>query len=125
MLRQNIAFQDRFTMVKADYPTADVEEAVLTRMFPNIPQEIVQKMVKFANHMRKLFVGDASGGVDEQIELTCSTRTLIRWAYLIQAYDPMRQRGVDVVGYALDRALVFRAQGATISTLNELYQRVF
>lgn len=125
VLRQNLAFMDRFVLVEAGYLDEKVEQAILRKYAPNLQAELTNKMVKFANAVRKLFMGDDAEGVSTNIEVTFSTRTLIRWALLTMQYEPLKARGVNVVEYALERALSFRASKASQLTLRELHQRMF
>lgn len=100
--RQNMAFMDRFNVIKVDYPEADIEMQILEKMTPNIPKAIRKKMVELANKVRKVFQGEEDSGVD--LSITFSTRTLIRWAIQTQ-----RNQGARCpLSYALDRALLNR-----------------
>ncbi len=125
ILRQNIAFLDRFVLVEAGYLTSDIETELVKKHTPALPEDLVSKMVKYANAVRKLFIGESAEGSDMTIELTMSTRTIIRWALLTVTYEPMKQHNVDVVSHALDRALLYRASGPTKKVLQELKQRIF
>lgn len=125
ILRQNIAFMDRFVMVEANYIEPSAEKQILQKTVPTLPEDMANKFIRYANAVRKLFVGEEAEGTDTSIEVTFSTRTLIRWALLTIQYEPLKSRGVDVVEYALDRSLIYRASGPTKVTLRELKQRVF
>lgn len=59
------------------------------------------------------------------IEITFSTRSLLRWGELTLRYQPLARQGIQPVGYALDRALAFRASRETRAMLHELVQRMF
>lgn len=59
------------------------------------------------------------------IEITFSTRSLLRWADLTVRYQPLAGQGIQPVTYALDRALGFRACRETRAMLHELAQRMF
>lgn len=117
-LRQNMAFLDRFWMVEIDYPEAGQEEAILGQLVPTVPEEIRKGMVNFAGEVRKLFLGG-------QIEVTLSTRTLIRWAKLAEFFRPMAAQGKNPLHHALERALSFRAEPESRSALAEIAQRIF
>lgn len=125
VLRQNLAFMDRFMVVEADYLDAEVEKAILERAHPSLDKNSIEKMVKMAGTVRQLFMGEAAEGSDAQIEVTMSTRTLLRWAHLTLKFEGLRNRNVNVVEYALDRALGFRATPATRQTLKDLLQRIW
>ncbi len=117
-LRQNLAFLDRFWMVEVDYPTAEQETAILAQSAPAVPEEIRKGMVSYAAEVRKLFLGG-------QIEVTLSTRTLIRWAKLAEFFRPMAAQGKNPLHHALERALSFRAEPESRSALAEIAQRIF
>lgn len=122
-LRQNLAFLDRFTVCEVGYPSEETEIALLTRKFPDLPFSVCSIMVSYANEIRKLFVG--GDGVTSQIEVTFSTRSLLRWADLTVRYQSLARQGISPVRYALDRALGFRASRETRAMMSELCQRMF
>ena len=117
-LRQNLAFLDRFWMVEVDYADPDQELAILSQVAPLIPEALKKEMVNYATEVRKLFVGG-------QIEVTLSTRTLVRWAKLAEFFRPIGAQGKNPLVHALDRALAFRAEPESRDTLKELAQRIF
>lgn len=122
-LRQNLAFLDRFTVCEVGYPSEETEIALLTRKFPELPRSLCSTMVTYAGEIRKLFVG--GDGVTPQIEVTFSTRSLIRWADLTVRYQNLARQGIQPIRYALDRALGFRASRETRAMMGELCQRMF
>lgn len=123
-LRMNMALMDRFTVVEVSYPKPEAELQVLGKAAPNLPAQIREKMVELANEVRRLFMGENGYG-SNSIEITFSTRTLLRWADLTLRYQPLVQQGIQPVSYALDRALGFRATRETRAMLHELVQRIF
>lgn len=123
-LRQNLAFMDRFWLCEINYPTPEAEETLLARRIKNLPEDIRKKMVEYANEVRKLFMGESTD-FNDTIEITFSTRTLIRWAELTTRFQPLANQGIQPVTYALDRALGYRATRETRSFLHELAQRIF
>lgn len=122
--RQNIAWLDRFLLCEVGYPAPETEKELLSRQFPNLPEYIASNMVSFANEVRKLFMGDADS-YENTIEVTLSTRTLIRWADLTLKFQPLAHQGIEPLSYALDRALAFKATRSTRAMLHELVQRIF
>jgi cobaltochelatase CobS len=125
-LRQNSAFMDRFRLVEIGYPKPELEECLLAKVSPQLPSELRQKMVEFANEVRGLFMGTGGDNRGETVlEVTFSTRTLIRWADLTVKYQPLAWQGISPINYALDRALAFRAQAESRTFLRELSQRYF
>lgn len=123
VLRQNLAFMDRFIVTEMDYPDRQVECALLARLFPVLPAEVTEKMVELAHDVRKNFMG-ASTAYDA-MEVTLSTRTLIRWAELTIAFQPLARQGISPVMYALDRVLGFRAASSSRTALHEMAERLF
>ncbi len=124
-LRQNLAFMDRFWLCEIGYPTPKAERELLHRKAPSLPKDIRTRMVEFAGEVRRLFMGEAEGSYRDTIEVTFSTRTLIRWADLTIRFQPLARQGIQPVTYALDRALGYRASRETRTVLHELAQRVF
>lgn len=107
VMRQNLAFMDRFYVIKVDYADAEVEVAILEQVVPKIPKVIRTKMVELANKVRKVFKGEDDAGVE--LSVTFSTRTLIRWAIQTQ-----RSQGAPCpLSYSLDRALLNRCSDET------------
>ena len=124
--RQNLAWLDRFTICEVGYPSAEVEKRLLARRFPSLPESLCATMVDYANEVRKLFMGEAStNNLTSAIEVTFSTRSLLRWGNLTVRFQPLAHQGVQPVTYALDRALGFRASRETRAMLHELAQRMF
>ncbi|MCV5276267.1 CbbQ/NirQ/NorQ C-terminal domain-containing protein, partial [Escherichia coli] len=79
------------------------ERGVLERVVPRLPDNIRNGMVRIANEIRKLFMGE--NGDDGQISITMSTRTLVRWAKLTLQF-----RGApNAIEYALQQSLLIRA----------------
>jgi len=124
-LRQNLAFMDRFWLCEIGYPSPKAERELLHRKAGKLPKSVRTKMVEYANEVRKLFMGEADGNYRETIEVTFSTRTLIRWADLTVRFQPLARQGIQPVTYALDRALAYRASPDTRTVLHELAQRIF
>jgi len=81
VLRQNLAFMDRFRVVQVGYPEPEIEQQVVSQAAPKLPVLIIDKMIQVAGEIRRLFVGDHEGGGPE-LTVTMSTRTLVRWAHL-------------------------------------------
>jgi cobaltochelatase CobS len=125
-LRQNCAFMDRFWLCEIDYPEPEMEETLLAKVAPMLPSDLRTKMVSFAGEVRRLFIGSPndnhSGNV---LEVTFSTRTLIRWPRLTVKFQPLARQGLSPINHALDRALAFRACPDRRAFLHELSQRVF
>jgi cobaltochelatase CobS len=125
-LRQNLAFMDRFWLCEVGYPEAEAEFKLLERLTPALPGDLLRTMVEFANQVRRLFAGKGDQQQPgESIDITFSTRTLIRWSRLTLGFQPLARQGVQPVFHALDRALGFRATPSTRALLHELGQRMF
>lgn len=104
--RQNLAFLDRFMVIEVDYATPEVELAILDKITPNIPKAIKERMIQLANKVREVFKGDSDSS--NELSVTFSTRTLIRWAIQTQ-----RNEGAPCpLSYALNRALLNRCSNA-------------
>jgi len=124
--KQNLAFMDRFIVCEITYPKPEAEELLLEKIAHQIPAKIRKKMVEYANEVRNLFMGENGNNFNSNsIEVTLSTRTLLRWATLTVRYQPLAQQNIRPIAYALDRALGFRACRETRAMLHELTQRIF
>lgn len=122
--QQNIAFADRFILCEMGYPDAATEKRLLEDKIPSLPKAVRDTMVDFANEVRKLFMGEADS-THNPLEITFSTRSLLRWADLAVRFQPLAKQGIQPVAYALDRALAFRANRESRAMLHELAQRMF
>ncbi|MBK5968810.1 MULTISPECIES: AAA family ATPase [Thiorhodovibrio] len=107
VLRQNLAFLDRFRVLQVNYPDPETEHAVLDGEVPDLPTEIAHKLVVVANEVRRLFLGESDGANPQggELTLTLSTRTLVRWARLTVTF----KGAPNPLAYALDQALTARA----------------
>ncbi len=124
-LTQNLAFMDRFWLCEVTYPTVESEEQLLEMKASFLPEDLRKKMIEYAGTVRRFFMGEDKEGFNKSIEVTFSTRTLIRWAELTYCFQPLASQGIQPVTYALDRALGYRATKPTRAFLHELAQRVF
>lgn len=119
VLMQNIAAMDRYRFTCVEYMEPAAEMLLLEKATPNLPVLLREGMVKIANEVRKLFVGDAQSG--GQISITLSTRTLVRWAKLTLAF-----RGApNAMAYALEQALLARAKPEEKVAILRIAQDVF
>ena len=63
-------------------------------------------------------MGESStSNLTNTIEVTFSTRCLLRWGDLAVRFQPLAHQGIQPVTYALDRALAFRASRETRAML--------
>jgi cobaltochelatase CobS len=107
VLRQNLAFLDRFRVLQVDYPETAVETALLEQLVPELPREIRDKLIGVAQEVRRLFLGsrEDDGAQRGELTLTLSTRALVRWARLAVTF----KGAPNPLAYALDQALTNRA----------------
>ena len=125
-LRQNSAFMDRFWLCEIGYPQPELEFGILSKITPELPADILGKMVEYAGEVRRLFMGQSGKFRPENVlEVTFSTRTLIRWAKLTVRFQPLARQGISPINHALERALAFRASPESRAFLYELSQRIF
>lgn len=115
--RLNGAFMDRFWVLAVDYPPPAEEVEVVRRAAPALPLAIVEKMVEVAGAVRALFAGEGEGPA---LEVTASTRTLVRWAQLAVAFS----KAPEPVIYSLERALTNRAEPETAEAIKGIAKRV-
>lgn len=80
--RMNLALIQRFLTLKADYLSPTDEAAMLNRTVPGVPGNVIGILAQVAGDVREAFKkGD--------IESTVSTRTLVKWARVLQARVPV------------------------------------
>lgn len=58
VMMQNIASMDRYRFIKVGYAEDIAELSILGRVTPNLPENIRNGMVRIANQVRKLFLGE-------------------------------------------------------------------
>ena len=120
VLRQNLAFMDRFRVIHVGYPEPEIEKEVIKGAAPKLPDLIADKMIAVANEIRRLFVGDPSRGGPE-LTVTMSTRTLCRWATLALTFKGAPR----VFEYALSQALTARAEPEQREAIHRIAADVF
>lgn len=117
--QQDIAAMDRYRVSYIDYPEQSVEVSILTKMLPELPPAIATAMVKVAGEVRRLFVGeDGTGG---ELAVTMSTRTLCRWAQLLNVFSSAENK----VEYALENALTRRCTPTEAEAIGRIVKDVF
>lgn len=119
VLRQNLAFLDRFRLMEVGYPDPDDEMKLLAAVVPNMPESVRESMIKVANQIRKVFIGGQDGG--GMLSVTLSTRGLMRWASLVATF----KSAPNALAYSLDRALTFRAEPAEREAIHRIAKDVF
>lgn len=115
--RQNLASMGRFMVVEIDYPEPVVEDGLLAKLAPSIPEEVRASMVRLANEARRLFKGG-------EMDVAFCTRSLVRWACLAAFMVKVAKPGEDPMGNAMDRAIGNRAEPESRQALRELWQRI-
>jgi cobaltochelatase CobS len=119
VLRQNLAFLDRFRLMEVQYPDPTAERQLLALKVPDLPDNIADRMIRVAGEVRHLFIGHESAAA--MLSLTLSTRSLVRWAELALTF-----RGApETLRYALDRALTFRADSEERTAIHRIAADVF
>ena len=119
VLRQNMAFLDRFRMIEVFYPTPEQELIVLRQQVPELPNAIAEGMIRVANEIRKLFMGSHESPA--LLSVTLSTRALIRWATLSLSF----KSAPNPLEYALDRALTLKAEPEQRMAIHRVAADVF
>jgi cobaltochelatase CobS len=119
VLRQNLAFLDRFRLMEVGYPEPEEEMRLLAELVPNMPETVRESMIKVANQIRKIFIGGQDGG--GMLSVTLSTRGLMRWASLVATF----KSAPNALAYSLDRALTFRAEPAEREAIHRIAKDVF
>ena len=106
-------------ITEVDYPTPDEEDQILQKAVPLLSKGLRTKMIAVAHEIRKLHTGDED--TPPQIDTSCSTRALIRWAKLLLFYKNTNAPAI----YSMHRAFGFGAEPSVRIMLEEVIQRVF
>ena len=120
VLRQNLAFIDRFRVIHVGYPDAEIEKEVIKNAAPKLPELIIDKMIAVAAEIRRLFMGSGAEGGPE-LTVTMSTRTLVRWATLSLTFKGAPR----VFEYALNQALTARAEPEQREAIHRIAADIF
>ena len=95
----NLALMQRFLALKADYLPVLEEAAMLNRAVSGLPAKVIEILAETASDVRAAF---KSG----DIESTVSTRTLVKWARVLQARSTVLfDRPEDEIRFALQFVL--------------------
>lgn len=78
----NQAFLDRWRFVEVTYPKPKVELQMLKSAFPKLEEEMMIKLVRFANELRRVIETGFENGV-RQISAPFSTRSLLKIAAIL------------------------------------------
>ena len=122
MLRQSLAWLDRFRCLDVDYPDEFTELSILEQVVPDLPVLVREGMVKLANEVRRLFTGSSDGTGEGEAQLSCtlSTRGLVRWAKLSLRF----QGAPRVFEYALEQTLTARVEPAEKQAIHRLAEDI-
>lgn len=118
VMRQNLAFMQRFGMkIKASYPDAATEEAILKKLAPAITETGRKAMVRLAGECRAVHI-HAGGHLDAVI----STRDLVNWALLTVSFQG-RTDGAPIE-LALERVVLNAASTEDASAIRSVWSRI-
>lgn len=117
-LQQNIAAMDRYRMMEIGYMDSKDEATLLSKMFPEVAEEIIKSMVRVANSVRSVFDGNDPNA---SLGITMSTRTLVRWAGLSVDF----RKAEKPLQYSLSRALLLRGNDEEREAINQICSSVF
>ena len=120
VVRQNLAWMDRFVVLSVDYLSEAEEVVILRKAVPNLPEQLAAKMVQVAGAVRQQYLGSSAG--DASLDITLSTRTLVRWAQLSDAWRLAKQ--TNPLKLALQHALLNRASPSTAIAINGIAARM-
>lgn len=115
----DISFMDRFRVVEVEYPPSETEMRILDSVTPELPEDIRKNMIRVANHIRRLFVGDEESATP--LTITMSTRSLRRWAKLTLAF----RNAPNALSYALNQSLLAKAEPEQRIAIEQIAKDVF
>ncbi len=119
VLQQNIAFIERYRFIHVE-PMSDKEECkLLGDLVPALPDEYRKRMVKVANEIRRLFIGDDNN--PGSVTIPFSTRAVVRWARLTLAY----KSAPNVLEFALEQAVLDGAKPEEATAILRIAKDVF
>lgn len=117
-LRMSKAFMNRLGWTfMVDYPEHDVEVKIVSDIMKN--DDIAVQMVKFANEVRAVHLGE-----EAHIPDTISTREIVEWAKTALFFQKV-PRVKSPLSHALKYVVINKASRDGRSVIAEIYQRVF
>lgn len=122
---QSMAAMDRFRFMIVGYADPEVEEGILTKESPDLGGDIIKSMVRLANEVRALFMGEGDSG--GELSITMSTRVLRRWARLAIAFRSSQNAAGErnALSYALHMAMLRRASPEEQTAVLQLAKSIF
>lgn len=128
--RQDLSFLDRFWKMKVNYIGKEAEQNLLKKGFANTPYPpalidmTVERLRNIAEKIRGAFMGESAD--DAAIEVTCSTRTLLRVRDLIVMLQNAKQLlGKSAVTLAFEMALTNMCEPETASAIHKYVELEF
>lgn len=119
VLMQNLASMDRYRFMEVGYTDDEIEMSILDKIAPSLPKSIKEGMVRVANEIRRLFIGNDDHS--SQISLTMSTRTLVRWAKLSLIFNG----APNPMAEALNQTLLIRTSVEEKEAITRIAKDVF
>ncbi|OAA69441.1 ATPase, AAA-5 [Cordyceps fumosorosea ARSEF 2679] len=86
------SFVNRFIVVYADVFTDEDLKLIASHNFPNLPVNVVSKLIQFVTEMDKQLVLDRSFGAQGG-PWEFNLRDVLRWLHLLNSPDPVLQQG--------------------------------
>lgn len=128
---QSLALADRFEVIEFDYPSPEEEIQILTGRYKEPAlRPVLEKSIEFANKVRELHLGRSNKA--DALELTMSTRTLIRfirkWIQFKDADGAVKDstgKPMPAYQYALEIALTRHGSASTKEALRTIADDVF
>ena len=116
--QQNLATMDRFWIVEMSYPSEATEKKILKAKFGELLDEgVMDRMIQLAGRVRESFM-------EGQMSATFSTRTLVRWASMLDLYRNANTPGCPVE-YTLTRAMAGRLPRHEREAVIDMKQSIF
>ncbi|WP_019023054.1 MULTISPECIES: AAA family ATPase [unclassified Thioalkalivibrio] len=113
---QNAAFRERPWMVQVDHAPRHVEEKILRKRFPDLPDETLDKVLNVAERVREQAASDGAS----PLETSMSTRVLKKWVEAMQLLAGVVNEGKSPALYALDICLGNGCQPETRQALRDI-----
>ncbi len=127
-LRQDASVMDRMWKMQMDYMAEDAEVALLMRDMPEfgtdptasneVKQTLAKKLRDIATDVRTAFMGTSMDAA--AIEVTMSTRTLMRFRDLLFLFKDAGKAGLDPIKSAMDIALTAVCDPSTRQAIHKI-----
>ncbi|MEQ9419055.1 MAG: AAA family ATPase [Salinisphaeraceae bacterium] len=119
--RMDVATTDRFIYLEVGYAEREVEEALLARVQPKLPEVARTILCRLAEEVRASYIGTRDGAESANaLEITISTRKLLQVAHYALLWKDVEKKGESPIQRSLDACLLRRASASDAEAVRQM-----